>query len=81
MSSESESDSATARSPQNTFYEKCFYIYSGLFALTGAFLTNSDFITFILCTEGEGDAVVVVVVVAVAAVVAVVVVSSSSSSY
>lgn len=54
MSSESESESETARSPQNIFYEKCFYVYSGLFALTSAFLTNSDFITFILSTEGCG---------------------------
>ena len=41
------------------------YIHNGLFALTSAILTNSEFITFILSTEGEGDAVVVVVVVVV----------------
>jgi len=71
VSSESESESETARAPQNIFYEKFFYVYSGLFALTGAFFTNSDFVTFILSTEGERD-VVVVVVVAAAAVVLVV---------
>jgi len=69
VSSESESESETARSPQNTFYEKCFYVYSGLFALTGAFFTNSDFITFSLSTEGESDVVVEVAVVLVVAVV------------
>jgi len=75
VSSESESESETARAPQNIFYEKFFYVYSGLFALTGAFFTNSDFVTFILSTEGERDVVVVVVVVVVAAAAVVLVVS------